>query len=254
MAIRLHSFISSGKRYIQVESQPHQITGIFRTIMHSSNNLHFWKFNDVARAYFECEEDVTITFYQPEIPDVDNSGIWTYLVYECPEGQEKVFRDLSIDTSINPVKKLLAGQKLIHITVDINQYLQYQYNQDEYLDVRLPYDWNTDVGREIADLLLEELRALKASFVFAEGAGKEYMKAVLSEFIQAAQKVLNNGGTLKDFESAQYNVLNKIKIDDIANLILEYNDYRIWQAALPSKSKAVEYAFNTALNLICKIC
>jgi len=253
MAIRLHSFISSGKRYIQVESQPHHITGIFRTIMHSSHKLHFWKFKDATSAYFECAEDGTITFYQAEIPDADNDGIWTYLVYEYPEGEEKVFCDLSIDTSISPLQKLLSGQKLIHKTVDINEYLHYQYNQAEYLDVKLPVDWDTPEGRKIANLILEELRGFKASSVFAGGAGKEYMKSVLDGFIQAAHKVLEGGGTVIDFDLTQFDILNRIKIDEIANSILEYNDYRIWQAALPSKSKAVEYAFNAALNLLCRI-
>jgi hypothetical protein len=79
------------------------------------------------------------------------------------------------------------------------------------------------------------------------------MKAVLNGFIKAGQEVLENGGFLRDFESTQYDVLKKTKIHEIANLILEYNDYRIWKAALPSKSKAVEYAFSTALKLICRI-
>ncbi len=253
MAIRLHSFISSGKRYIQVESQPHHITGIFRTIMHSSHNLHFWKFKDAKSAYFECVEDGTITFYQAATPDADNYGIWTYLVYEYLEGEEKVFCDLSIDTSIDPLQKLLSGQKLIHKAVDINEYLYYQYNQAEYLDVKLPVEWNTPEGRKIANVISEEFRGFKASPVFAEGAGKEYMKSVLDGFIQAAHQVLAGGGTVRDFDLIQLDILDKTKIDEIANSILEYNDYRIWQAALPSKSKAVEYAFNSALNLLCQI-
>ncbi|NMG10285.1 hypothetical protein [Brasilonema sp. UFV-L1] len=254
MAIRVHGFMSSGKRYIQVENQPHHITGIFRTLMHFSKNTHQCTLKDAENAYFRCEEDGTITFYQAENFDVGHSaGIWTYLVYECPEGEEKVFPDSFIDTSVNPLKQLFAGYKIVEVTVDIKDYLKYQYIEDEYLDVQLPCDWNTLEGRKIANLLLEEFKAFKSSTIFTERAGKEYRKAVLNGFIKAAQEVLENGGTLRDFESAQYDVLKKIRIDDIANLILEYNDYRIWQAALPSKSKAVEYAFSTALKLICRI-
>lgn len=252
MAIRLHSIVSSGKRYIQVESQPHHITGIFRTLI-SSDNMYCIKLKEAESVCFECEEDGTITFYQAAIADIDNSGIWTYLVYECPQGEEKIFRDSSIDTSKNLLNELLAGQKIVQVAVNIKDYLKYQYNQDKYLDIQLPSNWNTQEGRDIANLLVEEFKAFKSSCVFAESAGKEYMKAVFDEFIKAAQEVLEIGGTLKDFESVQYDVLNKIRIDDMANLILEYNDYRIWQAALPTKSKAVEYAFNTALSLICRI-
>ncbi|ARV62227.1 hypothetical protein BZZ01_29600 [Nostocales cyanobacterium HT-58-2] len=254
MAIRLHSFVSSGKRYIQIESQPHHITGIFRTLIPFSKTVHDYTLKDVESAYFRCEEDGTITFYQAESIDIDHlGGIWTYLIYECPEGEEKVFPDSSIDTSANPLKQLFAGYKIVQTSVDIKDYLKYQYIQDEYLDVQLPSDWNTSEGRKIANLLLEEFQAFKSSDVFAERAGKEYMRAVLNGFIQVAQEVLENSGNFKDFESAQYDVLSKIRIDDMANLILEYNDYRIWQTALPSKSKAVEYAFSTALRLICRI-
>ncbi len=254
MAIRLHGFMSSGKRYIQVENQPHHITGIFRTLTHFSKNMHPCTLKDAENAYFRYEEDGTITFYEAENSEVcDSVGIWTYLVYECPEGEEKVFLDPSIDTNVNSLKQLFAGYKIVQVTVDIRDYLKYQYIQDEYLDVQLPCDWNTSVGRKIANLLLEEFKAFKSSTIFTERAGQEYRKTVLDGFIKAAQEVLENGGTVRDFESAQYDVLRKIRIDDMANLILEYNDYRIWQAALPSKSKAVEYAFSTALRLICRI-
>lgn len=254
MAIRLHSFVSSGKRYIQVESQPHHITGIFRTLMRFSKNMHHCTLTDAESAYFGCEEDGTMTFYQAGSSDVgDSGGIWTYLVYECPEGEEKVFPDSSIDTSANSLKQLFAGYKIVQVAVDIKEYLKYQYVEDEYLDVQLPYGWNTLEGKKIANLLLEEFQALKSSPVFAERAGREYMKAVLNGFIKAGQEVLENGGFLRDFESTQYDVLKKTKIHEMANLILEYNDYRIWKAALPSKSKAVEYAFSTALKLICRI-
>ncbi|MEC4815499.1 MAG: hypothetical protein SAK29_19815 [Scytonema sp. PMC 1069.18] len=253
MAIRLHGFISNGKRYIQVENQLCHITGIFRNLMCSGRKIHSSTAKNAESVYFECEEDGTITFYQAANNDMVESGIWTYLVYECLEDQETVFLDSSIDTSTHLLKQLFAGKKLLQETIDINEYLRYQSVQDEYLEVQLPSNWNTRQGQEIANILLEELKAFQTSSIFAERAGQEYVKAVLCGFIQAAQKVLENGGTRKDFELAQDNVLKRIRIDDIANLILECNDYRIWQAALPSKSKAVEYAFNKALNLICRL-
>jgi hypothetical protein len=253
MAIRLHSFISSGKRYIQVETQPHHVIGIFRKIMRSKN-MRECEFVDIYNAYYECEKDGTITFYQAQIPGKTcNTGIWTYLAYECPEGQEKVFQDSAcIDNSIKSLRELFAGGKLVQTAVDINEYLKYKYNDNEYIDIQLPFDWNTPDARKIGHLLLQELDAFKTSCIFTEGAGKKYMKAVLSGFSKAAQKVIETYGDSADFEAAQYEVLKKIKINEMANLIIECNDYRIWQAALPSKSKAVEYAFNAALNFIAK--
>jgi len=253
MAIWLHGFISSRKRYIQVDTQTHHITGVFRKIMSSSSRMDFSTLENAKSAYFKCEEDATITFYQAGIKNEANPGIWTYLVYECPESQEKVFRDSSIGTSTNLLKELLAGKKLVRLTENIHDYLNCKYNQCEYFDVQLPSNWNTLEGRKIADLLLAEFNALKASSVFAENVGKKYMQTVLDSFIKAAQKILEIGGTAKSFEAEQYKILNKIRIDEIVNIIIDYNDYRIWQEALPSKSKAVEYAFNTALTFIYRI-
>ncbi|AFY32258.1 hypothetical protein [Calothrix sp. PCC 7507] len=252
MAIRLHTFITSQKRYIQIENQPHHITGIFKIIARSKS-LYSCEFSDIDSAYYECEDDGTITFYQAKKIDNANPGLWTYLQYDCPEGEEEVFRDSFIDTSINPLIKLSDGQKLPQVALDIYEYLKYKYNHYEYLDIQLPAHWHNQTGREIANLLLEEFKAFKSLPIFAEGVGKEYMQAVLHGFIQAAREILAVNSTVQDFEAAQFDVLKKIQIDDTANLILDYNDYRLWQAALPSKSKAVEYAFNTALSFICRI-
>jgi hypothetical protein len=252
MAIRLHGFLSSPKRYIQIESQPHHITGIFKRIR-NFQRLHGCKFTEVHNAYYELEADGTITFYQAQTDETCESGIWTYLVFECLENEEKIFRDILIETNTGLLQQLLAGQKLSQVAVDIYEYLKYKNNECEYLDMQLPYNWQNQVGNEIAYLLLEEIKAFKSSSVFTEDVGKEYTQATLDGFIQAAQEILAKNGTISDFESAQYEVLNKIQIYDIANLIIAYNDYRIWQAALPSKSKAVEFAFNTALSLICRI-
>ncbi|MBD0265510.1 MAG: hypothetical protein ICV78_23160, partial [Tolypothrix sp. Co-bin9] len=160
---------------------------------------------------------------------------------------------LSIDTSANILKELLAGKKLVRLAENIHDYLNSKYNQSEYFDIQLPLSWNTSEGRKIADLLLVEFKAFKASSVFTENAGKKYMQIVLDSFIKAAHEVLEFGGTATDFEAKQYKVLNKIRIDEIVNIIIGYNDYRIWQEALPSKSKAVEYAFNTALSFIYRL-
>lgn len=252
MAIRVHNFVSCFKRYIQVESQAHHITGVLRKVMESIS-IRGCDFIDIMNDFYECEEDGTITFYQANRPDVDNPGIWTYLVYECPEGQEKIFRDSDVNTSITPLYELLAGQKLVQGTVDIKEYLLYQYKEGNYLDVQLPSSWNNVEGRLISNLLLEEFRALQSSSIFTEAAGKEYAQVAIKQFIQVGLEILEAGGTVSDFESAQYNILKQVNINEIANVILECNDYRIWQALLPSQSKAVEYAFSSALNLIAQV-
>ncbi|MGJ5676241.1 MAG: hypothetical protein ACR9NN_21985 [Nostochopsis sp.] len=253
MAIHLHGFTSNGKRYIQVESQPHHITGIFRKMVCFCKSRCESKVMNTESIYFECEEDGTITFYQSVSIDGVKSGVWTYLVYECQETEEKVFPDKFIDTSVDYFYKLLSGHKIIQKTTGIYEYLKYKFKENEYLDIHLPADWDNRTGKAIANLLLEEFKAFNSSSLFTKDDGKKYMKTVINNFIQLGRKILDKGGTIKDFELHQYDVLKNIKISEIANLIIEYNDYRLWQAALPSKSKAVEYAFSAALDLICQM-
>ncbi|MGB3757971.1 MAG: hypothetical protein WBA07_16585 [Rivularia sp. (in: cyanobacteria)] len=253
MAIRLHSLVITKKRYIQVETQPHHLTGIYKKIMFASRNIPLWQFSDTKSAYFESEEEGTITFYQAVSSDTASPGIWTYMVYDCPEGAENVFTDSEFNTSTQTLKELFAGKKIEASASDIYEYLQYRYSDSDYLDIELPLSWNKLVGQKIGDVLFEEYKAFKATSVFAEGAGKRYAQTILDEFIKAGEEIIENGGNIEDFESAQYDILNKNSIDEMAELIIEYNDYRIWQSALPTKSKAVEYAFNTALSLISRI-
>ncbi|PLZ87477.1 hypothetical protein CI593_16445, partial [Fischerella thermalis CCMEE 5194] len=130
---------------------------------------------------------------------------------------------------------------------------KYKFYESEYLDVILPSDWDNITGKAIANLLLEEFKALNSSSLFAENIGKKYMNTVINKFIQLGREVLETGSTITDFELRQYDVLKNIRIGEIANLIVEHNDYLLWQSALPSKSKAVEYAFSAALDLICRI-
>ena len=253
MAIRLHSLVITKKRYIQVETQPHHITGIYKKIMDSSRNIPLWQLSDTESAYYENEEDGTITFYQAVSSDTASPGIWTYMAYDCPEGEEGVFTDSSFNTSIQTLKELFAGKKLEVSALDIYEYLQYRYSDSDCLDIFLPNSWNKFVAHKIADVLFAEYKGFKSTIVFAEGAGKRYAQTVLDELIKAGEDIIKNGGNIEDFESAQYDILNIVNIDDMAQVIVEYNDYRIWQAALPSKSKAVEHAFNTALSLISRI-
>ena len=175
------------------------------------------------------------------------------MAYDCPEGAENVFTDSDFNTSIQTLKELFAGKKIEISALDIYEYLQYRYSDSDCLDIELPLSWNKLVGNKIADILFEEYKAFKSTSVFVEGAGKHYAQTILDEFIRAGEEIIKNGGNIEDFESAQFDILNRNSIDEMAKLIIDYNDYRIWQSALPTKSKAVEYAFNKALNLISRI-
>ncbi|MEM7554220.1 MAG: hypothetical protein AAF378_08970 [Cyanobacteria bacterium P01_A01_bin.84] len=252
MAIKLHSLVSTGKRYFQIETQPHHIIGIFKKLSYYKS-VRKYEFLDEDYIHYECHEDGTVTFYKAGECTSEADGIWTYVTYDCPEGREEIFPDSSAYTNTDALNRLLSGEKIVVISSDLNEYVQYQLNNNEYLNVELPLIWYTQSRREIAIKFVEEIEALAKCHVFTSyKVGREYAEAVLAEFILAATEVAEMGGSLADFESAQYIALSKINIEPVANLIMEQNDYRIWQSAMPSKSKAVEYAFNTALEYISK--
>ncbi|ACB01077.1 MULTISPECIES: hypothetical protein [Cyanophyceae] len=97
MALELHNFIWSEVRLIQVETQPHHIAGVLAEVnrVTRENDLN-WE--DVYSAYYECEADGTITFYEAESAKAGNPGIWTYVVYDCEEGEEEVSTKADLDT------------------------------------------------------------------------------------------------------------------------------------------------------------
>jgi hypothetical protein len=96
MPLEIHNYIWSGERLVQIETQPNHIDGVLDVIQNvrRSSDLD-WE--DIYSAYYECEEDGTITFYEGESAEAGNPGVWTYVAYDCPEGGEKVVRNPSID-------------------------------------------------------------------------------------------------------------------------------------------------------------
>lgn len=96
MPLEIHNYRWSGERLVQVETQPNHIDGVLDYIQNvrRSSDLD-WE--DIYSAYYECEEDGTITFYEGESVEAGDPGVWIYVVYDCPEGEEEVVRNSSID-------------------------------------------------------------------------------------------------------------------------------------------------------------
>ncbi|MGD1953517.1 MAG: DUF6883 domain-containing protein [Leptolyngbyaceae cyanobacterium] len=96
MPLEIHNYEWSGERLVQVETQPNHIDGVLDVIQNvrRSSDLD-WE--DIYSAYYECEEDGTITFYEGESAEAGNPGVWTYVVYDCLEGEEEVVPNPSID-------------------------------------------------------------------------------------------------------------------------------------------------------------
>ena len=97
MAWELHNFIWSEERLVQVETQPHHITGVLAEVCNTLENSDC-NWEDIYSAYYECEEDSTTTFYEAKSAEAGNPGIWTYMVYECAMGEEKVITNADINT------------------------------------------------------------------------------------------------------------------------------------------------------------
>jgi hypothetical protein len=102
--LELHNFEWDGERLVQVETQPHHIAGVLASIRETLE-MSDCNWDDILSSYYECKDDETITFYESEVVDAGNPGIWTYVVYECEEGQETVVMDEDINI-IDPALKL----------------------------------------------------------------------------------------------------------------------------------------------------
>lgn len=107
--LSLHNFTWEGERLVQLETQPHHIAGVLGSIQ-KAMEMSGCDWEDMLSAYYECEEDGTITFYESEVVGAGNPGIWTYVVYECAEGEETVVtsKDINIIDPALKLQKLLA--------------------------------------------------------------------------------------------------------------------------------------------------
>ena len=108
MALELHNFIWEEERLVQVETQPHHIAGVLAEVRDTLENSDC-DLDDIYSAYYECEDDGTTTFYEAECAEAGSPGIWTYMVYDCAAGEEKVVTSVDINT----VKPALQLQKLV---------------------------------------------------------------------------------------------------------------------------------------------
>ena len=104
MVLELHNFVWEEERLVQVETQSHHISGVLAEINETLEDSDC-DWNDIYSAYYECKEDGTATFYEAESAEAGNPGIWTYMVYQCAAGEEKVMTDANIDT-LKPVLEL----------------------------------------------------------------------------------------------------------------------------------------------------
>jgi hypothetical protein len=123
MPLEIHNYIWSGARLVQVESQPSHIDGVLEIVqdVRRSSNLD-WE--DIYSAHYECEEDGTITFYEGESAEAGNPGVWTYVVYDCPEDSEEVVLNPTIDVLAALLKVKLGIQEKKNTRINLLPYAE----------------------------------------------------------------------------------------------------------------------------------
>ena len=107
-----HESISGGVFHVRVRQRPscrHRQEPIHRPEVRQILEENELDWDEIYSAYYECEEDGTTTFYEAESADAGSPGIWTYMVYDCAAGEEKVVTNVDIDT-LEPALQL---QKLV---------------------------------------------------------------------------------------------------------------------------------------------
>lgn len=112
MPLEIHNYILSEQRLVQIETQPNHIDGVLSEIQEVRRNSDSdWE--DIYSACYECEEDRTITFYEGESAQAGNPGVWTYVVYDCLEGEEEVVRNPTIDVlaALSDVQQGIEARK-----------------------------------------------------------------------------------------------------------------------------------------------
>jgi hypothetical protein len=155
MPLEIHNFIWSGERLVQIESQLNHIDGVLDVVQNTrrSSNLD-WE--DIYSAYYECEEDGTITFYEGESAEAGNPGVWTYVVYKCPEGREEVVPNPSIDVLAALLKVKRGIQERKNSKANL-----LPYAENAVVDIRKLRDYclnpEHDDGKHKARLFLSSL-------------------------------------------------------------------------------------------------
>lgn len=190
MPLEIHNYIWSGQRLVQIETQPNHIDGVLDVIqdVRRSSNLDW---GDIYSAYYECEEDGTITFYEGENVEAGNPGVWTYVVYDCREGEEEVVPNPSIDfvAALLNVKQRIEERKATianllpyadKAVVDIRKLRDYCLNPDHDEGKHKARLFSSILGmtadnaEELREILLEVVKTQEARLGRRDEFGQRY--------------------------------------------------------------------------------
>lgn len=190
MPLEIHNYILSGQRLVQIETQPNHIDGVLDVIqeVRRSSNLN-WE--DIYSAYYEYEEDGTITFYEGKSAEADNPGVWTYVVYDCREGEEEIVPNPSIDVvaALLNVKQRIEERKATianllpyadKAVVDIRKLRDYCLNPDHDEGKQKARLFSSILGmtadnaEELREILLQVVKTQAAKLGRRDEFGQRY--------------------------------------------------------------------------------
>lgn len=190
MPLEIHNYIWRGVRLVQIETQPNYLDGVLDIIqdVRRSSSLD-WE--DIYSANYKCEEDGTVTFYEGESVEAGSPGVWTYVVYDCLEGEEEVVRNSKIDVLATLLKvqqgieerKASVVNLLPHAqngVVDIRKLRDYclsSEHDDGRHKARLfssILGMTADNAEELRQILLEAIKTREAQLGRRDGFGQRY--------------------------------------------------------------------------------
>ena len=190
MSLEIHNYIWRGVRLVQIETQPNHLDSVLDIIqdVRRSSSLD-WE--DIYSANYKCEEDGTVTFYEGESVEAGSPGVWTYVVYDCLEGEEEVVRNSKIDVLATLLKvqqgieerKASVVNLLPHAQngiVDIRKLRDYclsSEHDDGRHKARLfssILGMTADNAEELRQILLEAIKTREAQLGRRDGFGQRY--------------------------------------------------------------------------------
>lgn len=212
MSLAIHNYTWRGVRLVQIETQPNHLDGILDIIqdVRRSSSLD-WE--DIYSANYECEEDGTVTFYEGESVEAGSPGVWTYVVYDCLEGEEEVVRNSKIDV----LATLLKVQQGIE-EKKANAVNLLPYAQNGIVDIRKLRDYclnlehddgrnkarlfssilgmTADNAEELRQILLETIKTHEARLGRRDGFGQRYALDFAIEW-QNRSATIRSGWTIE---------------------------------------------------------
>jgi hypothetical protein len=178
MALELHNYILREQRLVQIETQANHVNGVLDVIqgIRKSSDLD-WE--DILSAYYECDEDGTITFYEGESAEEGSPGIWTYMFYDCATGEEEVVESSNIEnrSSLTSTMQIPNAENAVVDIRKLRDYCLSLEHEEGKHKARLflsALGITADNAEELRQLLLQVVKSHEARLGRRDEFGQRY--------------------------------------------------------------------------------